>query len=88
VDTFFLTTHFSGTRIAIGVEVWSENQSRTSTQEDANSDNVTFSMGVVTFTRPPKDVEQALHVADTVMYNVKHAGRNRILYMTSTGEAA
>jgi diguanylate cyclase (GGDEF)-like protein len=50
--------------------------------------HVTFSMGVVTFSRPPRDVEQALHVADTVMYNVKHAGRNRILYMTSTGEAA
>jgi diguanylate cyclase (GGDEF)-like protein len=49
--------------------------------------NVTFSMGVVTFIRPPRAVEQALHVADTVMYNVKHQGRNRILYMTS-GEAA
>ncbi len=50
--------------------------------------HVTFSMGVVTFTRPPRAVEHALHVADTVMYNVKHQGRNRILYMTSTGEAA
>jgi diguanylate cyclase (GGDEF)-like protein len=50
--------------------------------------HVTFSMGVVTFTRPPRAIEQALHLADMVMYSVKHAGRNHLRHVVYGGEAA
>jgi diguanylate cyclase (GGDEF)-like protein len=50
--------------------------------------HVTFSVGVVTFTRPPRAIEQALHLADMVMYSVKHSGRNHMRHVVFGGEAA
>jgi diguanylate cyclase (GGDEF)-like protein len=37
---------------------------------------VTFSMGVVTYLQPADSVDQMLHAADKVMYDVKRAGKN------------
>ena len=37
---------------------------------------VTFSMGVVTYLQPAESVDQMLHAADKVMYDVKRAGKN------------
>lgn len=37
---------------------------------------VTFSMGVVTYLQPADSVDQMLHAADRVMYDVKRAGKN------------
>ncbi len=38
---------------------------------------VTFSIGVVTFSRPPRSVSEMLGKADQVMYRVKSSGKNR-----------
>jgi diguanylate cyclase (GGDEF)-like protein len=37
---------------------------------------VTFSMGIVTYLQPADSVDQMLHAADKVMYDVKRAGKN------------
>ena len=39
---------------------------------------VTVSLGVATFERMPKDVDQLLNRADRLMYDVKQAGKNQI----------
>ena len=39
---------------------------------------VTFSIGVVTFLTPPDTVDGMIKVADSLMYAVKHGGKNRI----------
>lgn len=39
---------------------------------------VTFSIGVVTFMRPPIDVNEAIRIADSLMYSAKNSGKNRI----------
>jgi diguanylate cyclase (GGDEF)-like protein len=41
---------------------------------------VTFSIGVVTFTAPPKSVNDLVKEADNLMYRAKEGGKNRILY--------
>lgn len=41
---------------------------------------VTFSMGVVVFKEPPPTVDEAVRLADEIMYRVKHIGKNRILF--------
>ena len=41
---------------------------------------VTFSIGIVTFLEPPDSVEDLLGAADTLMYRVKHRGKNRVAY--------
>jgi diguanylate cyclase (GGDEF)-like protein len=41
---------------------------------------VTFSIGAVTFHKPPKALEQVLAEADKRMYHVKNAGRNGVAY--------
>jgi len=38
----------------------------------------TFSIGAVTFTRPPVEIEAALRSADRAMYEVKKGGKNRL----------
>lgn len=40
---------------------------------------VTFSIGVASYTRAPTDLEAILAAADTLMYEVKQGGRNRVL---------
>ena len=45
-----------------------------------NDWQVTFSIGVVTYNRPPKSVEDMIGLADEAMYAVKAKGKNGILY--------
>jgi diguanylate cyclase (GGDEF)-like protein len=44
---------------------------------------VTFSIGAISYRRPPKNVEEAVRGADTLMYKVKRSGKNRLLHITS-----
>jgi diguanylate cyclase (GGDEF)-like protein len=39
---------------------------------------VTFSIGVATWTTPPHTVDEMVNRADTLMYEVKSSGKNRI----------
>jgi diguanylate cyclase (GGDEF)-like protein len=39
---------------------------------------VTFSMGLVSFVRPPADVDEVMKLIDSAMYAAKRAGKNRI----------
>ncbi len=41
---------------------------------------VTFSIGAVTFNRPPESVDEMVRQADDLMYSAKNAGRNRVLH--------
>ena len=46
----------------------------------ANGFPVTFSMGVVTFNKPPESIEDMIHRADELMYKVKTTGKNSVQY--------
>jgi diguanylate cyclase (GGDEF)-like protein len=39
---------------------------------------VTFSLGCVTFVRPPSDAEEVIRAADELMYDAKRRGKNRV----------
>jgi diguanylate cyclase (GGDEF)-like protein/PAS domain S-box-containing protein len=39
---------------------------------------ITFSVGMVTYEKPPESTEQMVHAADALMYSVKHEGKNRV----------
>jgi diguanylate cyclase (GGDEF)-like protein len=39
---------------------------------------VTFSIGAVTFRKPPESVQEMIHRADEIMYSVKESGKNRL----------
>jgi diguanylate cyclase (GGDEF)-like protein len=41
---------------------------------------VSFSVGVVSFTQPPKSVDEMVHLADGAMYQVKTHGKNGVMY--------
>lgn len=41
---------------------------------------VTFSIGVASFVQPPDNIDQAIESADLLMYDVKKAGKNNILF--------
>jgi diguanylate cyclase (GGDEF)-like protein len=41
---------------------------------------VTFSMGVVTFVKPPLNVNEAIRIADTLMYSAKNSGKNSVKF--------
>jgi diguanylate cyclase (GGDEF)-like protein len=41
---------------------------------------VTFSVGLVTFQRPPESVSEAIAQADSLMYAAKHAGKNTVVH--------
>lgn len=47
---------------------------------------VTFSIGVVTWTTPPRTVDLMIKHADDTMYNVKNNGKNRISHTNISGE--
>jgi len=47
---------------------------------------VTFSAGLVTFETPPKDIKEALKVADELMYSVKNGKKNSIAYKVWNGK--
>ncbi len=46
----------------------------------ANGFPVTYSMGVVTFNKPPESIEDMIHRADELMYKVKTTGKNSVQY--------
>jgi diguanylate cyclase (GGDEF)-like protein len=46
---------------------------------------VTFSIGVMTFLKPPASVEDMLQLVDSVMYSVKKSGKNGISYAEFAG---
>jgi diguanylate cyclase (GGDEF)-like protein len=41
---------------------------------------VTFSIGAVTFDRPPRSERQLMRLVDARMYEAKHGGKNRLLH--------
>lgn len=45
---------------------------------------VTFSIGVASYARAPADLDGLLAKADSLMYEVKHGGRNRVLHQDLT----
>ncbi|MCA1641095.1 MAG: GGDEF domain-containing protein [Acidobacteria bacterium] len=49
---------------------------------------VTFSIGVVTWTTPPRTVDTMIRQADDTMYEVKNTGKNRVAHHTVSGEPA
>jgi diguanylate cyclase (GGDEF)-like protein len=49
---------------------------------------VTFSIGVVTWTTPPRTVDVMIRQADDAMYEVKNTGKNRVAHLTISGEPA
>ncbi|MFL6227660.1 MAG: GGDEF domain-containing protein [Pyrinomonadaceae bacterium] len=49
---------------------------------------VTFSIGVVTWTSPPRTVDTMIRQADDTMYAVKKSGKNRVAHLTISGEPA
>ncbi len=49
---------------------------------------VSFSVGVVTFEKCPDDVNQAVKLADDLMYSVKNNEKNAVAYKVWGGEAA
>lgn len=49
---------------------------------------VTFSVGVVTYEVAPNEVNQALKLADDLMYSVKKKGKNAIAHIVWKGDAA
>lgn len=42
---------------------------------------VTFSIGTVTFEKPPQNVDTAMTLADTVMYGVKKSSKNNMAHI-------
>ena len=47
---------------------------------------ITFSIGVVTWTSPPRTVDLMLKQADEAMYEVKNGGKNRVTHLKLSGE--
>jgi diguanylate cyclase (GGDEF)-like protein len=47
---------------------------------------VTYSIGVVTWTTPPRTVDTMIRQADDAMYAVKNTGKNRVAHLTISGE--
>lgn len=45
-----------------------------------NGCSVTFSIGVVTFETLPKSIEESIKIADRLMYQVKHAGKDNMIH--------
>lgn len=46
---------------------------------------VTFSIGMVTFERPPEDIKEAIAIADDLMYGVKKGEKDNIAYRVWRG---
>ena len=49
---------------------------------------ITFSIGVVTWTTPPRTVDIMIKQADEAMYEVKNGGKNRVTHLKLSGEPA
>jgi diguanylate cyclase (GGDEF)-like protein len=52
----------------------------------AKSWPVSFSIGAVTYPKSPPGVEEVIKKADTLMYEVKRSGKNRLLHIEATEE--
>jgi diguanylate cyclase (GGDEF)-like protein len=50
----------------------------------ANSWPVGFSVGVALFSTPPRSADEALRLADEIMYKVKNSSKNRVMYEVIT----
>ena len=48
-----------------------------------NSWPVTYSIGAISYQVPPATIEEAIRAADTLMYNVKRSGKDRLLHISS-----
>lgn len=48
---------------------------------------ISFSVGVVTWTTPPRTVDAMIKQADDTMYEVKNTGKNRIAHLKISGES-
>lgn len=60
-------------------------RTRLSTRVAAGGWPVTFSIGVITFSRLPEGADQAISRADALMYEVKKSGKNRVSYRVWNG---
>ncbi|MDQ3754598.1 MAG: diguanylate cyclase [Acidobacteriota bacterium] len=47
---------------------------------------VSYSIGVVTWTTPPRTVDYMIKQADNAMYSVKNGGKNHIIHLNVSGE--
>lgn len=56
-------------------------QNKLAEEMTTTKSNATFSIGVVTFTVPPATVDELLHRADEIMYEVKTKGRNGVKFV-------
>lgn len=43
--------------------------------------NITFSAGVVIYTKPPKSIDEMIKLADLAMYSIKKHGKNGVKYI-------
>jgi GGDEF domain-containing protein len=41
---------------------------------------ISFSIGVVSFDSPPSNLDEAIKIADTLMYQVKKSGKNNVIF--------
>ncbi len=50
--------------------------------DEMNKNNwaVTFGIGVITFATIPETVDEAIKIADSLMYEVKQSGKNAVKY--------
>jgi diguanylate cyclase (GGDEF)-like protein len=53
----------------------------------ANNWEVSFSIGAVTYNRPPPSLDEIIKKADMLMYEVKRSGKNRLLHIVATEES-
>jgi len=64
------------TKAAAERVIWRVRRALEETMQE-QSWTVTFSIGIVTFLRPPRSISEMLGKADQVMYRVKSGGKNR-----------
>jgi len=75
-DEFALLLPEAG-HAAASVVIQKMHRSLTAAMEE-NNWPVTFSVGMVTYDKPPESANEMVQAADELMYTVKHEGKNRI----------
>jgi diguanylate cyclase (GGDEF)-like protein len=66
-------------------EVLKKLRSRLNTVMAHHGGAVTASIGAVTFRFPPASVDEMVHLADKLMYRIKHSGKDRVGHVTHDG---